>query len=377
MSGVEVIQVSSRRHRKQFLQLPWKIYRDDPHWIPPLRVDQKELVGYGRHPFFEANRGQTLLAFKEGQPCGRLLAIVNEEHNRLYPDDRVGFFGFFECINDIEVSTALFDAAHEWLRGYGLETLRGPVNPSLNYTIGMLVEGFDSSPYFMMTYNPAYYVQLMDAYGFEKQQDLFAYWGHVEMLASLDEKLDYVVQAATERFEIDIRPMNTRRFREEVAMFLEIYNSSLVGTWGFVPLSPGEIKHLASGLRHLIVPELASVAEVNGRPIGAAFGILDYNPRIRAIDGRLFPFGFWRLLHNKRTIKNMRLISTNVVPEYQRWGVGLVLLNGLVPKVEAWDIEEVEFSWVLESNMLSRRSLERGGAKHSKTYRIFDHHATD
>jgi GNAT superfamily N-acetyltransferase len=146
----------------------------------------------------------------------------------------------------------------------------------------------------------------------------------------------------------------------------------MAGTWGFVPLSADEIRHLAAGLRHLIVPELALMAEVDGKQIGACFGLLDYNPRIREIDGRLFPFGFLKLVTNRRAIKKVRLIATNVVPEYQRWGVGLVLLSGLVPHVRTWGIEEAEFSWVLESNKLSRGSLERGGAQRSKTYRLYD-----
>jgi GNAT superfamily N-acetyltransferase len=154
-------------------------------------------------------------------------------------------------------------------------------------------------------------------------------------------------------------------------MFLNIYNSSLGGTWGFVPLSSSEVGHMAESLRHLIVPELALVAEVNGKPIGTVFCLLDYNPRIKAINGRLFPFGFLRLLWNKKSIKRMRAISTNVVPEYQAWGVGLVLMAALVKPLQDWGMKEVEFSWVLESNHLSKRTLERGGALVTKKYRIY------
>ena len=137
-----------------------------------------------------------------------------------------------------------------------------------------------------------------------------------------------------------------------------------------------EIDHLGKDLKNLIVPELTSVAEVDGQPVGAAFSILDYNPRIKAIDGKLFPFGFVRLLWNRRAIKHMRIISTNVVPEYQRWGLGLVILARLVPDILKWGIEEVEFSWVLESNRLSYGTLKRGGAKITKAYRIYDYGPT-
>jgi GNAT superfamily N-acetyltransferase len=151
-----------------------------------------------------------------------------------------------------------------------------------------------------------------------------------------------------------------------------VYNASLVGTWGFAPLSAGEIKALAAGLKQLIAPELALVAEIDGEPIGACLGLLDYNPRIKAIDGRLFPFGFLKLITNKRAIHKMRVISINVVPEYQRWGLGVVLLGGLIEPMIKWGMQEVEFSWVLESNTLSRQSLQKGGAKLDKTYRMYD-----
>jgi len=153
---------------------------------------------------------------------------------------------------------------------------------------------------------------------------------------------------------------------------LHVYNQSLGSTWGFVPLSAAEIRLLGAQMKHMIVPELAQIAEVDGQPIGAVFGLLDYNVRIKQINGRLFPFGFIRLLRNRRGIKRMRIISANVLPEYQRWGIGMVLLRGLLPKILDWGIQECEFSWVLESNSLSRGGLEKGGAKLSKTYRIFD-----
>lgn len=372
MPDVEVRPVSSGRERKQFLQFPWQLYKDDPYWIPPLRLNQKELVGYKSHPFYLDAERETFLALRDGQVCGRIAAIINHAHNRRYDEHR-GFFGFFESIDDQQVASALFDTAGTWLKSKGMTAVRGPANPSLNYEVGLLVEGFDSSPFFMMTYNPPYYATLIENYGFARSQDLYAYWGHVEMLDSLDEKLAFITDAARERFDITIRPLNKKRFRQDVESFLDIYNKSLAGTWGFVPLSAAEIDHMAAGMRHLIVPELALMAEVDGKPIGACFGLLDYNPRIKEINGRLFPLGFLKLMTNRRALKNIRLIAANVVPEYQRWGVGLVLLSGLVPHVKSWGIQEAEFSWVLESNKLSRGSLERGGAKLAKTYRLYDY----
>ncbi len=371
MPELTIQPVESKQQQRWFLRLPWDIYRDDPHWIPPLRQNQKELVGYAPHPFYQDADARTFLAMRNGRPCGRVAALINHAHNRRY-DEQLGFFGFFESVDDTEVAAGLFEAARAWLRQHGIEHVRGPCNPSLNYELGLLVDGFDSPPTFMMTYNPPYYERLIEAAGFRKEQDLYAFWGHVDMLQSLDEKLAFILQEATRRFDVKMRCLDRRRFAQEVKMFLDIYNRSLVGTWGFVPLSDAEVEHIGESLKHLIVPEMTSVAEVDGKPVGAVFGLLDYNPRIKRIDGRLFPLGFLRLLWNRRQIKRVRLISTNVLPEYQRWGLGLVLMGRLVPEALKWGIEEAEFSWVLESNHLSRATLERGGAKLTKTYRIYD-----
>ncbi len=368
---VHVEPVQTKRQQRQFMQLAWDLYRNDPHWIPPLRQYQKELLGYAPHPFHDIADVQTFLAYRNDRPAGRIAAIVNRAHNQRYQEKR-GFFGFFESQDDEEVAHALFDAAGEWLRQQGMTGMRGPVNPSLNYEIGLLIDGFDSSPTFMMTYNPPFYERLLESYGFRKCQDLFAFWGHVDMLEQLDSKLDFIVKEATRRFKVTLRRMERKRFDEEVRTFLKIYNESLGGTWGFVPLSDGEVEHMSHTLKHLIVPEMTTVAEIEGRPVASVFGLLDYNPRIKAIDGKLFPFGFIRLLWNRRGIKRVRLISTNVLPQYQTWGLGLVAMARLVPEVLKWGIEDAEFSWVLESNKLSYQSLKRGGAKLTKTYRIYD-----
>jgi GNAT superfamily N-acetyltransferase len=370
VADVVVRPVETRAQQKRFVNLPWRIYRDDPCWMPPLIMSQEELLGFRHSPFYEKSKSRSFLATRGGTDVGRITAIVNAGHIERYNEQR-GFFGFFECDDDPAAAKALFDAAKDWLHGQGMQTIRGPVNPSLNYECGLLIEGFDTPPFFMMTHNKPYYAGLIEANGFGKIEDLYAFWGELSMLSSLDSKLGVMVEGVKERFGVKVRPLDRSRFDEEVRMFLDIYNSSLGGTWGFVPLSPAEIKHMAASLKHLIVPELALVAEVDGKPIGSVFCLLDYNPRIKAINGRLFPFGFLKLLWNKKAIKRMRAISTNVIPEYQAWGVGLVLMAALVPQLYAWGMEEVEFSWVLESNHLSKRSLERGGAIVSKKYRIY------
>jgi len=371
MSGLEIIRVETSRDKKQFFNWLWEHYKDDPNWIPPLRANQKELLGFKKHPFHERAKVQAFLARRDGKVCGRVAGIINEVHIEQYNEER-GFFGFFETINDQEVVNGLMDAVRGWLSEHGIEELRGPVNPSLNYECGLLIEGFDSPPTFMMTYNHPFYGELLEGYGFRKVEDLVSFWGHSDMIETLDKKLFFISKEAKERFKIDLRPISKKNFSEDVMSWLKIYNSSLIATWGFTPLSDAEMKHMAGAMRHLIVPELTTIDEIEGRPDGAVFALPDYNPRIKKINGRLFHFGFIHLLSNRRAIKKVSMISTNVIPEYQRWGVGLVILERLVPAILDFGIQDVEFSWVLESNHLSFKTLKKGGAVIDKRFRIYD-----
>lgn len=372
MAPVVIKPAESSHDRAAFLRLPWIINAAYPNWVPPLRQNQKELVNYVHHPFYDQAEIQTFVAWQSDQPVGRIAAIVNRSHNETHKD-QVGFFGFFECIDDTIAAHSLFDAARDWLKARGLTSIRGPMNPSMNYECGLLIDGFDTPPTFMMTHNPPYYQRLIESYGFAKVDDMAAFWGHVDMLSQVDPKLKLIREECERRFQVKLRRLDRSRFDEEVRMFLNIYNQSLVGTWGFAPLSDKEVDHMAASLKYLIVPEMTSVVEVDGKVVGSSFAMLDYNPRVKQIDGKLFPFGFIRLLMNKKAIQRIRVISTNVLPEYQKWGLGLVVIAYLLPSVLAWGGKEAEFSWVLESNHLSYKSLKRGGAKIVKMYRLFDY----
>ncbi len=371
-ANYEVRRVGNKRaDQKVFMQFAWEHYRGDPNWVPPLRQNQKELLGFAPHPFYDRNECENFLVFKDGKIAGRVCAIVNVGHNERY-DEKRGFIGFFECVDDQQAADTLLAEACRYLASKGMSDVRGPANPSMNYEVGLLVEGFDSPPTFQMTYNKPYYDRLLCGFGFEKREDLYSYPAHTTMLETIDPKLIFVIEEIRRRFDVVVRPFNPKRFREEVFLFMDIYNRSLVGTWGFVPLSPEEAAHHAKGLKHLLVPELTTIIEVDGKPVGAGLGLLDYNPIIKKIDGRLFPFGFIRLLTGKKKLGRVRLMSTNVIPEYQKWGFGLLALEHMLPAALKAGIDQGEFSWVLESNHLSRASLERAGLEANKTYRLYD-----
>ena len=371
-NSIEVKPVQSRAEQRAFLNLPWQLYQGDENWIPPLRQNQKELAGFAPHPFYQNAKSQAFIAIQNGNVVGRILAIIDDNMNR-HEQSRIGTFGFFEAIESEAVAKALFDAVKRHHGELGMELMRGPVNPSMNYECGLLIDGFDSPPVFMMTYNPPYYQRLYEQNELTKSHDLYAYLGYIEMLEDNEHRWKFIDERLSEKVNLKVRPMRRADFDQELRCFLEIYNCALPGSWGFVPITNAEMEHMAKNLRHLIVPEMTSVAEVDGRTVGVAFGMLDYNSRIKAIDGRLFPFGFLRLLWNKRNIKRIRMISTNVIPEFQKnKGIGLSLFAALIPALKDWKIKEVEYSWVLESNRLSRATLERCGTILYKTYRMYD-----
>jgi len=368
---ITVREATSWRDRRRFQRLPWTIYANDTNWVPPILAQERLLLGWGRHPFFEHAEMVTLLAERNGKVAGRLAVFVNDIHNAKY-DEKRGFFGFFECVDDLAVARELFAAGRAWLLHRGMTAWRGPVNPSLNYTCGLLIDGFGSAPVFLMTYNPPYYATLIEACGFAKTQDMYAYEMDVALLAKLVDRYKPAVMSSLEGDDFVVRRFDRKRFAAEIRTFLEIYNRALDGTWGFTPLQAGEVTHIAKEMGQIIAPEFAAFAMVDGVAVGAVLALLDYNQIIRKLNGRLLPFGIFRILRGRKRINVARAMAVIMLPEYQQSGLGIVLLDRLVESAKPWGLKGWEFSWVLESNEASRGSLRRAGTKLTKTYRIYD-----
>ncbi len=368
---IVVKPVASWQDRWRFQRLPWSIYAGDHNWVPPILSQEREMLGWGHHPFFDNAEIVTLLAERNGRAVGRLAVFINNIHNQKYNEQR-GFFGFFECIDDAAVAVELFDAGQDWLRQRGMTAVRGPVNPSLNYTCGLLTDGFDSPPCFLMTYNRPYYASLLESCGFAKAQDLYAYEMDTNRLAVLTAKYKPAVLSVLDRSDIVIRSADPAKLQQEIETYLDIYNRSLDGTWGFTPLQPREASHIAKELKNLIEPQFTAFAEINGKPIGAVFALLDYNQILRKCNGRLLPFGIVHLITGRRKITTVRAMAMTMVPGYQDAGLSVVLIDNLTGPAAKWGIQRWEMSWVLESNNRSRGTLERAGMKRTKTYRIYD-----
>ena len=367
---VEIKQVQSSSEMKKFIYFPWRIYKDDPFWVPPLLRFEKKLLDRKSHPFHHHAKVEYYLAYKDGLLAGRIAAIKNNEHNKFHKD-KVGFWGFFEVINDQEVAQHLIGAAENWLSAEGLTSARGPANFSVNETVGMLIDGFNRSPFVMMTHNPPYYPQLVEGAGYKKAIDLFAYYTSVK-----DIKLE-VIQAAQKLFangKVKFRPFDLKHFDIEIQMVTTIYNDAWSSNWGFVPMTQDEVLHMAKELKQLVTkfPEMGIIAEADNMPIAFVLSLPDINEIIKKTNGRLFPFGWIKFLTGLGNIKSVRTLLLGVKKANQHKGIGLVLILKTIEAASKRGIIGGEMSWILETNRAMLNPLEKMGTKIHKTYRIYE-----
>jgi GNAT superfamily N-acetyltransferase len=370
MNPVNITTVKSKKELMQFIRFQWKIYKNDQYWVPPLIMDRKKLLNREKNPFFKHAEMEMFLAERDGELVGRIAAIKNDLHNSTH-NDKVGFFGFFECINDQEVANALFDKAKEWLKLKGMNAMRGPANPSSNDEYGMLLEGFDDSPRLLMPYNPSWYLTLCENYGFKKAKDLYAYKIEQEKLVK-QEKLKRVAQIAKDRSKINIRELNLKDFNNELQKVKEVYNKAWAPNWGFVPLTEEEMDAVAKDMKPLADPSIILFGEIDGKTVGFALVLPDYNKIFKKMNGRLFPFGFIRLLTENKKITWARILILGVIPEYQKKGLDAVFYWEIVNRAEKRGIIFGEASWVLEDNEMMKRGAEVMGGTLYKQYRIFE-----
>ncbi|MBI1967998.1 MAG: N-acetyltransferase [Gemmatimonadetes bacterium] len=372
---MEIVPVSDGRGLNRFIAFPYEHYRGDPLWVPPLRMDVRTLLSPKKNPFFEHAEAQHFVAEADGPKglssgrriVGRIAAIQNDAHNREHTD-KVGFYGFFECVNDQAVANALFDTAARWLKAKGFDTMRGPMSPSINDECGLLVDGFDTPPTLMMPHNPCYYVALHEAYGFAKAKDLLVYEGGGEV----PERIARTATLLAKRKQITLRPLDMKRFDAEVALIKQIYNQAWERNWGFVPLSDAEIDHLAKQLKPVAVPDLVCFAYKDGRPIGFGAALPDLNVALRHNpSGRLFP-GILKVLWHARRIHRARILLLGVVPEYRGTGVDALMYHWIWTHGVARGFRWGEAGWILEDNVAMNNAALRLGFRVYKTYRVYD-----
>ncbi|MFY9556451.1 MAG: N-acetyltransferase [Blastocatellia bacterium] len=374
VTEVSVRRVGSSRDKREFVELPYRLYRGDRHWIAPLRIAQKDILNTTRHPFYKTSDAEMFLAERHGKVVGRIMAILNRAHNEFH-GERSGFFGFFEVENDAQAATALLHTARDWVRSRGAEVIRGPVNPSTNYECALLVDGFDLDPMVMMTYNPPYYAELLEAYGMKKAMDLYAYDIGVDYF-NHSNKLQRVAERLRRKSNITVRTVNMKDFKREVQIIRDVYNDAWSRNWGFVPMSEEEFDHLAKDLKQIVDPRVVLIAEQRleagkTRPVGFLLAVPDINRALKKINGRLLPLGLIKLLWHSRKISSIRVITMGGILEFQNLGMGSIFLDEIYRRGPAAGFPTGEMSWVLENNVMMNRAADLIGGRRSKTYRIY------
>ena len=372
MLNIEVSEVTSRRERDAFIKFQWQIYVNDPAWVPPLIIERKAFLDRKRHPFYRHGDAALFLARKNGKIVGRIMASDDPNYNSLH-ETNVGCFGLFECIDDHEVATGLFDAAASWLRNRGRTEMMGPIDYSTNYVCGLLIDGFRFPPTILTAHNPPYYRELIESCGFTKAKDWYAWW-----FADPSNAVVHLRRLATRlktRWSVKIRPADLKNLRDESRRLRQIFNQAWEKNWGFVPFTEAEIEFMTEELKPLIVPEFAWIAEIGSEPVGFTLCLPDINVVIRELNGRLtrfgLPTGLIKLVRYKNRVKRARLIALGVVQKYRRAGIAELLVLRVMEETMIKRGITGELSMTLEDNYMINRFLEAIGATRYKTYRIY------
>jgi GNAT superfamily N-acetyltransferase len=368
---LEALDLRSRRDRRRFLDVAPPIYRGDPCWVAPLRMERMRFLDPARSPTLTTLEIHALVARRAGRDVGRITAHVDREFDRLH-HARAGWFGFLETIDDAAVAGALLAAAARWLRDRGARTMVGPTNFTTNHTCGLLVENFTRPPMLETTYNPPYYERHLTSAGLAKVTDLYAWWLDLDD-ADVRAKLARVAALAARvrtREGLTVRHGDRRRFAEECALIFDLYNRAWRANWGFVPIRRAEALHVAESVRPIVREELVLVAETRGRPVAFALTLPDLN-EVLPRSGRLLPFGWVGLALARRRIRHARVALLGVVPEYRRRGIEAVLIAETALRCRAAGLRSGEMSWTLESNVLVNRAIESAGGRRDRVYRVF------
>lgn len=360
--------VVSKQDLKDFIMLPWKIYKGDPNWVPPLISQQKATFNKKKHPFFEHSSAGFFIARRGKEAVGTIVAILNNRHNEVHHEN-VGFFGFFETVPDYAVAQALLDRVMDWAREKKLNYVRGPENYSQNEVCGLLVDGFDTPPVIMMAHNPPYYKDYLERYGFTKAMDLWAYC--MDKNTPISDRVIRVVERIKCRSQVTFRTINKKNLEQEIEKVKYVYNHAWEKNWGFVPLTDHEIDYIAEELKPIIDPDIVFFAEVDGKPVGFSLAVPDINQALIKLNGRLFPFGIFKLLYHSRKINRLRVIIMGVIQEYRGKGIDSVFYLETYRRGIAKGYHWGEFSWILENNDPMNTALRNIGAKVYKTYRIY------
>jgi hypothetical protein len=368
MAGIDVTLVNDHSEMTEFIDFPWKIYADHSNWVPPLKAEVRRLLDARQHPFWKFSERALFLARRGKEVVGRIAAIVDRNYNEFH-GERMGIWGFFECVNDANVADALFSEAEQWTSQKGMDFIRGPFNPSTNYEIGLLVEGFQYSPTIMMTYNPPYYPQLIESQGFIKEKDLIALM--VEETDRSSQRVERLARRIMRNSSITIRTLNMKDVEGEVALIGEIYKECWSENWGFVPMTQDEMKEMARNISRIADPDLVFFLYYKDDPAAVGLVVPDINPLLKRLNGKLGLLGYLKIALYKREIKGLRAMLFGVRKNYQKLGLPLVAFDYMNRTGRQKNYQYLELGWNLEDNDSINQFDREVGGKVLKRYRIY------
>lgn len=373
---MEIVKVQTRSQWRDFHRVPFRVYRDDPYWVPQLYLERKFHFSPSHNPYFEHAKAEFFLAYENNEPVGRITAQIDDLHLARY-NDATGHFGFIEAINDPALFAQLLATAEDWLRGQGMKRAVGPVSFSMWDQPGLLVEGFDSPPYVLMGHARPYFAPHIEAAGYRQAEDLLAYRYKIDIPAPVE--LRRIMQRAMQRGELRVRTLHQKEdlFLRDVELLRDIINDAWSNNWGFVDMTKAEIDDIAGLLKHLLRPGDVAIAEYRGEPAAFAAIFPNVNEAIRDLNGRLLPFGWAKLLWRLkvRHPRTARMAMMGVRKAHQNSFIGAALALSVIESASVFNrdhgVVEGEFSWVLERNERVRQVIEWGGAIPYKRYRIY------
>ncbi len=378
MSDVDVRSMKTPAEREAFITFAWKVYKDNPYWVPPLINERKDFLDPAHNAFFEHATAEYFMAFRGEEPVGTIAAFTNTAYNE-FQDVNVGFFGFFEVLEDRKAAHALLRTAEEWVRKAGHDAIMGPAQFSTNDEAFLLIDGFDDPPRALMTYNPPYYQDFIETAGFPKAMDVWAYSiGVADFIQQMPEKLKRVVEKVKQKGRFDIRPVRMREYDQEVERVKRIYHGSWERNWGFVPFTDAEFDVFTTNLKSILDPDLALMVEVDGEAVGFSLTIPDLNqPLLRAYPRQGIPeaFTMLKLLWHWKVRKQvdwLRVVALGVLPEYRARGVDAMMYLETAKRAAPKGYKWAEMSWILENNMMMNRSIQMLGGEVYKTYRMYE-----
>jgi hypothetical protein len=371
---ISVVPVNCTKLVKKFIDVPYALYRDDPHWVPPLRIERREFLNPRKNPFFDHAKAQLFLALQDGRPVGRISAHVNRLHNERY-GEKTGHFGLFEAVPDPAVAQALIDCAEQWLAAEGMKRAVGPLSFTINEEVGLLIEGFDSPPYPFMPHNPPYYTGLITQAGYRKSKDLIA-WDY-DTTRPVPAAALQIAAAVRTQPNLTVREIDMQQMEREVRIISDVFNSAWAGNWGFIPWTESEIQKMAKDFKLIIEPKLALIAEVGGVPAAISMAIPNYHEVIKDLNGQLFPFGLFKLIFRLkwRRVKSARLCLLGIKKEFRHdvlAGLSVLLYTEMHRRSQERGHRRGELSWTLEDNDKINHGIALMGGRPYKKYRIFE-----